>query len=72
MNITNSDFKAIEKALELLPHGEAFNDLSEDEQKTILTAEMIMIKLYRKKKANNKRVAEYIAEKRKTNKNYAR
>lgn len=33
---------------------------------------MIMIKLYRKKKAYNKRVAEYIAEKRKTNKNYAR
>lgn len=72
MNITNSDFEAIEKALKLLPHGEAFNALSDDEQKTIIDAEMTMIMLYRKKKANNKRVAEYIAEKRKTNKNYAR
>lgn len=72
MNITNSDYKAIERALRLLPQGEEFNALPENEQKTILNAELIMIKLYKKRKANNKRAAEYIAEKRKTNKNYAR
>lgn len=72
MNITNSDFEAIKKALELLPRGEAFKTLSDDEQKTIVSAETVMIKLYKKKKTDNKRTAEYIAKKRKTSKNYAR
>ena len=72
MNVTNSDFEAIKKALELLPHGVELKALSDDEQKTIINADAIMIKLYKKKKAGNKRTAEYIAEKRKTDKNYAR
>ncbi len=72
MNLTNNDFLAIEKALALLPHGEDFNNLTKETQEIIIKADQVMINLYKKKKANNKRTADYIAEKRKTNKNYAR
>lgn len=72
MNITNSDYEALKKAVEMLPHGEAFNMLSDEAQQTIVNADTILIKLLKKKKNDNKRTAAYIAEKRKTNKNYAR
>ena len=72
MNITNSDYEALKKAVEMLPHGEAFKMLSVEAQQTIINADTVLIKLLKKKKNDNKRVAAYIAEKRKTNKNYAR
>lgn len=72
MYLTNEEFNAIKKALELLPHGNAFVGLSEEKQDIIINADRIMLNLLKKKKANNKKVAEYIADKRKSDKNYAR
>ena len=72
MFLTNKDFKAIEKALELLPQGEAFKNLDKESQDIIVNASVTMVSLLKKKEKNNKRTAEYIAEKRKVNKNYAR
>ena len=72
MNITNKDFEVIKKALELLPTGEEFNKLSKEYQDIIVNADTVMVNLLKKKKANNERTSKYIAEKRKTDKNYAR
>lgn len=72
MYLTNEEFNAIEKALELLPNGNAFVGLSEEKQNIIVNADRVMVNLLKKKKANNKKVAEYIADKRKDNKNYAK
>ena len=72
MYLTNEEFNAIKKALELLPHGEKFNNLDKESQDIIVNADATMVNLLKKKRANNKKVAEYIADKRKDNKNYAR
>lgn len=72
MNITNRDFEILQKAIALLPHGEDFKNLNPDVQETIVNADMVLMELLRKKSMNNKRTALYIAEKRKSNKNYAR
>lgn len=72
MYITNADFAAIEAALRLLPNGKEFRILPEETQKIIIDAEVVMVNLCKKKKRDNKRTAEYIAEKRKGNKEYAR
>ena len=72
MYLTNDEFKAIEKALELLPHGNTFVGLSEEKQNIIVNADRAMVNVLKKKKAANKKTAEYIANKRKLNKNYAR
>lgn len=66
------EFDAILKALELLPSGDAFNALPKNQQDVICKADEIMIKLYRRQRDSNRKTAAYIAEKRKTDKNYAR
>lgn len=72
MNITNKQYEALKAAIYLLPSGDAFTALPKEEQDTIVAAQVVLINLYRKKKASNKKTAEYIANKRKTDKNYAR
>lgn len=72
MNLTNKDFEAIKKALELLPTREEFNKLSKKHQDIIVNADTVMVNLLKKKRTNNERTSKYIAEKRKENKNYAR
>ena len=72
MNMTSSDFEAIEKALNLLPSGEEFNKLDKQTQDTIINAYVVMVKLTQKRKKSNAKTAQYIADRRKTNKNYAR
>ena len=72
MNMTNADFKAIEKAFELLPQGEEFKNLDKEKQDIIICASVTLLNLKKKQRANNKRTANYIAEKRKNNKDYAR
>ena len=72
MNITKAQFKVLEDALQLLPQGDAFKALPPEVQTIISEADKIMIDLDKKRKRDNKRTAEYIAEKRKTNPDYAR
>lgn len=72
MNITNADSQILEEAIMLLPKGKEFEALSTSEQQKIINADMLLCKLIKKKKEQNKRTAEYIAERRKFDKNYAR
>lgn len=72
MYMTNKQFDAIEKALKLLPCDEEFNKLSSEDKNIIFEADLVMSQLLKKKKKDNERTAKYVAEKRKTNKNYAR
>lgn len=72
MNITKAQFKAIEDAIRLLPQGDAFKALSPEVQTIISDADKVLLDLDKKRKRDNKRTAEYIAEKRKSNPNYAR
>ena len=66
------EFEAIREALELLPMGDAFNALPKNQQDIICKADAVIVKLYRRKRDSNRKTAAYIAEKRKTDKNYAR
>jgi len=72
LNITNKQYEALKAAIYLLPFGDAFTALPKEEQDTIVAAQVVLIDLYRKKKVSNKKTADYIANKRKTDKNYAR
>ena len=72
MWITNSQYEALNRAIYLLPSGDAFKALPKEEQETIMAAQVVLIDLARKKMADNKRVAAYIASKRKADKDYAR
>lgn len=72
MWITNNDYEKISKAMELLPHGDTFDSLTEEEKQIIVDVDVIMVNLFKKKKADNERVAKYVAKKRKEDKNYAR
>lgn len=71
MYITNYDYNTICKALLVFTH-DWVEDVPSSDVMAINEAINVMEKLSEKKKANNARQAAYIAEKRKTNKNYAR
>ena len=51
MYLTNEEFDAIKKALELLPHGNTFAVLKEEAQDIITNADAVMVRLLKKKKA---------------------
>ena len=72
MNITNKQFEALEKAVQMLPHGDLFLALEEKQRDIILQADMVLLELRKKQKRDNERTAKYIADKRKQDKNYAR
>lgn len=72
MFITNEDFLRICAAYELLPEGDAFNSLPQYKQDIIVNAGVTILKLMKKKKAENERAKKYIAKKRAVNKDYGR
>lgn len=72
MNVTTKDFKALEEALALFPTGDDFASLPAEVQNIIVEADSVLVRLEKKRRASNKRTADYIAEKRRTDKNYAR
>lgn len=69
MNITNKQFDTIQAALLLLPK---LNKLTKEEENIVSSADNVMKELIEKKKKDNERISSYIADKRKTNKYYAR
>lgn len=71
MYITNNDLKTIEAALHVITP-DIFKQLDIDDQYKVIKADETLIQLLKKRERDNKRTAQYIAEKRKTNKNYAR
>lgn len=70
--IKNADFDELKKAFTLLLTNEQFHKLKGEEQVTIINAEMIFKFLEDEKGKRNSKIAKYIAEKRKTDRNYAR
>lgn len=68
MNITNKDYEILNQAIDLLETA----DLPKGSLKTVYSARSVMDGLKQKKEKDNKRIAKYIADKRKENKNYAR
>ena len=72
MYIKKEEFKAIAETFKLLPRGEDFEKLTEEEQNNMIKAEVALIKAIRRQKEDNKKTWERIKEKRKTNKNYGR
>lgn len=65
MNITNNDYEILEKAIARLKEIDPKKEIT-------LSAVSVMDGLKQKKEKDNKRIAAYIADKRKENKNYAR
>lgn len=72
MNITNSQMKALMDVYAILPHDRDFANLPKHKQDIIVRYDVVLLDLMKKKIKDNKRTAEYIANKRKENKNYAR
>ena len=72
MNITNKDYETIKNIYTLLPTGTAYDRLPAEDKKKIEDFDMTLKSLLSKKEKDNKRIAAYIADKRKDNKNYAR
>lgn len=67
MNITNKDFEILKEAIDILKRV----NLPADDQKIVSSVSSVLANLEEKKKKNNKRIASYIADKRKNDKNYA-
>lgn len=68
MFITNNDYEILNKAIDLLETA----DLPKGSLQTVYSARSVMDGLRQKKEKDNKRIAAYIKDKRKENKNYAR
>lgn len=68
MFITNNDYNTLCQAIDLLETA----DLPKGSLKTVYSARSVLDNLAEKKKKDNKRISNYIADKRKENKNYAR
>ena len=68
MNITNNDYEVLKSAINVLRTVE----LPVQDQKIVSSAVSVMDGLRQKKEKDNKRIAAYIKDKRKENKNYAR
>lgn len=68
MNITNKEFETIKEAINILKTVK----LPEEDQKIVLSASSVLNSLEDKKKKDNKRIASYIADKRKNDKTYSK
>ena len=72
MFVTKEEFKTIENLANVLCTVWDFVAMPKELQDAITAYDMTLMHLIKKKKASNKKTAEYIAEKRKSDKNYAR
>ena len=72
MNITNTQFERIKAIYSIIPAGRDFFKQDATTQEIILYFDQTIKQLDAKRAADNKRISQYIANKRKNNKNYAR
>ncbi len=72
MQMKLDEFKAIEKARNILLSTEQFKMLSEEEQNIIIQADVALVKIWKRYKKDNERQKNYVADKRKSNKDFAR
>ena len=71
--LTNDEFEAMKVvAYDLLFEICDFKALTQEQKDMILRSDNAIIEAIRRKRKTNKRTREYIAERRKTDKNYAR
>lgn len=72
MYIKKWEYETLLKISALLPSGDVFEALPEADKAIITTYDALLVNLHKRQQESNRKTAEYIAEKRKTNKNYAR
>lgn len=72
MFIKNEHYETMLAIRKYLPQGEAFNILPKEEQDEIIKFEMMLMDFHKEHNARNKKIAGYLAEKRKDDKNYGR
>ena len=72
MNITNAQFAVMIKVNTLLHSKDLAGNLLTDDLRLIKEYQGLLEECQQKKAKNNARISAYIAEKRKTDKNYAR
>ena len=72
MFIKKNEFETLKAISRLLPNGEDFEALPEADRAIITTFDTLLVNLHKRQQASNRKTADYIAEKRKINKNYAR
>jgi len=73
MDVKVDEFEAIKRVFdEVLPKGAEFLALPKRDQYIIDKASVAMVQIFKRHKADNKRTAARIAEKRAINPNYAR
>ena len=77
MFIKKSEFEAIASVLfnqsgDFVPQGAEFENLPKEQQEAIVKADTAIVNILKRHKAQNRKTADYIANKRKQNKNYAR
>lgn len=72
MYLKKEEYETIKEVALLFPTGEDFEKLPEETRDTITRLDVLLSNLYKRQKASNAKTARYIAEKRKTNRNYAR
>ena len=72
MNITKADYERLKAISRLLPTGETFEALPPNERDAIVAFDSVLVRLERKRRADNAKAREYIAERRKVSQSYAR
>ena len=72
MFIKNDQYETLLRIRNLLPEGQAFLNLSKDDQDAIVKFECLLLSYRKEQKGRNKKTADYVAEKRKFDKNYGR
>lgn len=72
MYLKTEEFKAIEKALKMLPHGKNFERLRQQNKDIIIEAETAMLHCLKRNKRSNERQRIYLSGKRAVDKDYGR
>lgn len=72
MFLKKDEFEILTQVYDYLPTGEDFEALPEEQRYLITRFDALLVSLNRRRQASNAKTAQYIAEKRKTNRHYAR
>ena len=72
MYLTVSDMKKLDRALHMAFQPKVFDTLTTDQRQAVIEADMVIMRLYKKRKILNTETYKKIKEKRKTDPNYGR
>ena len=72
MFIKNEQYEILLRIRDLLPEGETFINLPKEDQEAIVKFESLLLEYRKEQRDRNTKIAAYVAEKRKTDKNFGR